>query len=294
MSCYPVPRRCRRRPTATIEHENRELCRYQASRHAPDRNRWDRPACLCMGARRAGTELTPLLKKAGLTDQQIQDRGARLAVHRQIQFLNAVANVLGDESLGFHLAQLPDLRELGLLFYVAASSETRNFRPGTVFESGNAGPDDLVIIAHAFSSIRDCDNALVWVERANEAFQAAGREPDESLHRMRMRCGSDNHRKDTPQLDADATKSKLGDRFVRIGELYYGFGEYQHAIIAIQRGLEIGRVSHLDDAYVYLGLSELALKNAREACKAFDKLENVPDINPRTLRLWKLFADTHC
>jgi AraC-type transcriptional regulator len=34
-----------------------------------------------------------------------------------------VANALGDESLGFHLAQLPDLRELGLLFYVAASSE---------------------------------------------------------------------------------------------------------------------------------------------------------------------------
>jgi hypothetical protein len=49
-------------------------------------------------ARRAGTELTPLLKKAGLTDQQIQDRGARLAVHRQIQFLNAVANVSGDSA----------------------------------------------------------------------------------------------------------------------------------------------------------------------------------------------------
>jgi hypothetical protein len=77
-----------------------------------------------MRARRAGIELTPLLKKAGLTDQQIKDRGARLAVHRQIQFLNAVANALGDESLGFHLAQLPDLRELGLLVYVAASSET--------------------------------------------------------------------------------------------------------------------------------------------------------------------------
>jgi hypothetical protein len=75
-------------------------------------------------ARRAGLELTPLLKKAGLTDQQIKDRGARLAVHCQIQFLNAIANALGDESLGFHLAQFPDLRELGLLFYVATSSET--------------------------------------------------------------------------------------------------------------------------------------------------------------------------
>jgi AraC-like DNA-binding protein len=76
-------------------------------------------------ARRAGIELKPLLKKAGLTAQQIKDRSARLTVRHQIQFLNLVANALGDEFLGFHLAQqLPELRELGLLFYVAASSET--------------------------------------------------------------------------------------------------------------------------------------------------------------------------
>ncbi len=75
-------------------------------------------------ARRAGIELTPLLKKAGLTDQQIKDRGARLPVHHQIQFLNLVANALRNEFFGFHLAQLPDLRGMGLLFYVAASSET--------------------------------------------------------------------------------------------------------------------------------------------------------------------------
>ncbi len=75
-------------------------------------------------ARRAGIELQPLLKKAGLTYRQIKDRDTRLPVHHQIQFVNLAANALGDEFLGFHLAQLPDLRELGLLFYVAASSET--------------------------------------------------------------------------------------------------------------------------------------------------------------------------
>ncbi len=74
--------------------------------------------------RRAGIELAPLLKKAGLTDQQLKDRAARLPVHHQIQFLNLAASALGDEVLGFHLAQLPDLRELGALYYVAASSET--------------------------------------------------------------------------------------------------------------------------------------------------------------------------
>jgi AraC-like DNA-binding protein len=75
-------------------------------------------------ARRARIELKPLLKRAGLTDQQLKDPRARFAVYHQIQFLNLAASALGDEFLGFHLAQLPDLRELGLLFYVAASSET--------------------------------------------------------------------------------------------------------------------------------------------------------------------------
>jgi len=75
-------------------------------------------------AQGAGIELKPLLKKAGLTSQRLKDRSARLPVQNQIQFLNLTANALQDEFLGFHLAQLPDLRELGLLFYVAASSET--------------------------------------------------------------------------------------------------------------------------------------------------------------------------
>ena len=75
-------------------------------------------------ARRAGIELRPLLKKAGLTYQQIKDRGSRFPVQYQIQFLNLAANALHDDLLGFHLAQSCDLRELGLLFYVAASSET--------------------------------------------------------------------------------------------------------------------------------------------------------------------------
>ena len=41
-------------------------------------------------ARRAGIELKPLLKKAGLTDQRIKDRGSS-AVQHQIQFLNRCA-----------------------------------------------------------------------------------------------------------------------------------------------------------------------------------------------------------
>ena len=71
-----------------------------------------------------GIDLRLLLKRAGLTVQQIKDSRLRLTVDRQIEFLDLVAKALRDEFLGFRLAQLPDLRELGLLYYVAASSET--------------------------------------------------------------------------------------------------------------------------------------------------------------------------
>jgi hypothetical protein len=39
-------------------------------------------------------------------------------------FLDLVAKALGDDLLGFHLAQNFDLRMIGLLYYVLASSET--------------------------------------------------------------------------------------------------------------------------------------------------------------------------
>jgi AraC-like DNA-binding protein len=71
----------------------------------------------------AGVALDPLLHKAGLTRRQMEDPQARLKVRDQIKFLNVAADALEDELLGFHLAQAPDLREIGLLYYVLASSE---------------------------------------------------------------------------------------------------------------------------------------------------------------------------
>jgi AraC-like DNA-binding protein len=75
-------------------------------------------------AKAAGVALEPLVKGANLTFSQIEDPRARIKVRDQIQFLNLVADALGDEFLGFHLAQVPDLRELGLLYYVLASADT--------------------------------------------------------------------------------------------------------------------------------------------------------------------------
>jgi len=71
----------------------------------------------------AGIEVEPLLRKAGLTRRQLEDTGTRLSVQRQITFLNLTASALQDEFLGFHLGQPAELRELGLLYYVPASSD---------------------------------------------------------------------------------------------------------------------------------------------------------------------------
>jgi hypothetical protein len=66
----------------------------------------------------------PLLRKAGPTLLQIDNASLRLSVNSQIKFPNLVANSLGDELFGFHLAHDFDLREIGTLYYIIASSET--------------------------------------------------------------------------------------------------------------------------------------------------------------------------
>src|SRR5262245_27877144 len=71
-----------------------------------------------------GCDALPLLKKAGLTVAQIDDPATRLNVRDQICYLNLAADAVQDDFLGFHLAQPVELRELGLLYYVMASSES--------------------------------------------------------------------------------------------------------------------------------------------------------------------------
>jgi hypothetical protein len=70
-----------------------------------------------------GIKADTLLRKAGLTPPQIHNPELRIPVRCQIKFLNLAARALSDEFLGFHLAQTADLREIGLLYYVMASSE---------------------------------------------------------------------------------------------------------------------------------------------------------------------------
>ena len=73
-------------------------------------------------ARAAEVALDPILNKAGLSRQQVEDPASRIRVHDQIRFLSLVAGALDDDLLGFHLAQEPDLREIGLFYYCRPSA----------------------------------------------------------------------------------------------------------------------------------------------------------------------------
>jgi AraC-like DNA-binding protein len=72
----------------------------------------------------AHIQVDPLLEKASLTVEQARDPKIRIPVQAQIKFLNLVAQALQDEFLGIRLAEQIDLREVGLLYYVMASSDT--------------------------------------------------------------------------------------------------------------------------------------------------------------------------
>jgi tetratricopeptide (TPR) repeat protein len=110
------------------------------------------------------------------------------------------------------------------------------------------------------------------------------------LNSFKSRAEAD--KKGQAQLDAEATKNPAGELDVKLGEVYYGSGDYQNAVTAITRGLGKQQIKHLDEAYVYLGRSQVQLKNTVEAKKAFVGLKSVPNISPRVLKLWELYADT--
>ena len=74
--------------------------------------------------RQARIPLQPLLRRVGLSEFQIDTPDARIGVASQIAFLELAAAELGEPFLGFKAARDFDLRQTGLLFYVAASSET--------------------------------------------------------------------------------------------------------------------------------------------------------------------------
>lgn len=77
---------------------------------------------VCARLRKAKIPLPPLLAKAGLTIEQIDDDSSRVKASSQVKFLGLAAEALQDEFLGLHVSRDFDLRRTGLFYYVLASS----------------------------------------------------------------------------------------------------------------------------------------------------------------------------
>jgi tetratricopeptide (TPR) repeat protein len=110
------------------------------------------------------------------------------------------------------------------------------------------------------------------------------------LNAMQTRADAD--KKGLPALDAEAVRSPAGQLAVKVGEVYFGAGDYQGASTAITRGLGKGQITQLDEAYVYLARDWMAQRNPTDARKSLAQLRTLPNISPRVLRLWSLYADT--
>ncbi|MBR0831331.1 AraC family transcriptional regulator [Bradyrhizobium manausense] len=73
--------------------------------------------------REAGADLAPVMSGAGLTSKDIQDENRRVGASAQVRMLELAAKEMQDDCFGFHLARDFELGEIGLLYYVMASSE---------------------------------------------------------------------------------------------------------------------------------------------------------------------------
>jgi len=73
---------------------------------------------------RKGIDAEPLLLKAELSRTQLSQDPGGVSAASQHRFLEIAAAEMNDPLLGLHVAAAMDLRGIGLLFYLAASSET--------------------------------------------------------------------------------------------------------------------------------------------------------------------------
>lgn len=109
------------------------------------------------------------------------------------------------------------------------------------------------------------------------------------LNALQARADSDKN--GVAALDAEATKNPAGQLDMKLGEVYFGAGDFQDAVTALSRGIGKAQLSQPDEAYVYLGRTLTAEQDPEGAKQAFAKLKSLPNISPRVLKLWGLYAD---
>jgi AraC-like DNA-binding protein len=109
------------------------------------------PTAVGLATRLAGLRLerenidaSSLLRRAGLSGVALT-QGERISVKSQIEFLEFAAEAVEDEYLGLSLASEFDLREMGMYYYVAASSRVLGDAMRRLQRYARAGNEALVV-----------------------------------------------------------------------------------------------------------------------------------------------------
>jgi hypothetical protein len=109
------------------------------------------------------------------------------------------------------------------------------------------------------------------------------------LDALKQRADADLNK--LPALESAARKNPAGVLDVELGEVYFGAGDFGDAASVISRGIDKGQLRQLDEAYVSLGRSLAATNDPAGAKQALAKLKSLPNVSPRVLKLWNLYAD---
>jgi tetratricopeptide (TPR) repeat protein len=92
-----------------------------------------------------------------------------------------------------------------------------------------------------------------------------------------------------PALDKKARAAATGQDDVSLGEAYYGYGRYQEAIEALERGIKKGGLKKPDQAQLALGISYLRAGQAEKARAEFKKVPSDSEYD-RIADLWILHS----
>ncbi len=92
-----------------------------------------------------------------------------------------------------------------------------------------------------------------------------------------------------PALERNAAKAASGQEDVALGEDYIGYGMYQEAVTALDRGLGKGNVKRPDQAQIALGVAHLRAGQPDKARAAFKQVTGDSDL-ARIASLWSLHA----
>jgi tetratricopeptide (TPR) repeat protein len=163
-----------------------------------------------------------------------------------------------------------------------------------MFDTNSMNADtDYIEMAQLLGDARLPGEAQVVLEKA----MSSGVLKDEHRERTTrllsaLKTRADADMEGLPALDAAASKNAAGQLDVKVGEIYFGAGDYRNAASAISRGISKGQVGQLDEAYVSLGRSLTREKDTVGAKQTLARLQSLPNINPRVLKLWNLYADT--